>query len=158
MPEWLDEGWNWSFFLHDMTGYGTPALFIVYIVAGIWSESIYHFADGEIIPIEGSFFAYWGIIPPTNRPGIIIQAYGLYDLMELGPDGLFVALSMRSPFMCDDEHWYINDVNVSEDEFTEVFRDVVPIWWWDSLYFGDRTNIFPSAITKANIQSMIFGR
>ena len=158
MPEWLDEGWNWSFFLHDMTGEGIPTLFIGYIAAGIWCESIYHAANGEVIPIDGSFFAYWGIIPPANRPGIIIQAYGHYTFLELGLGELSVELSMRRPFMDDDEGWYINDVNVSEDEFTEAFRDVVPIWWWDSLYFGDRTNIFPSAITEANIQSMIFGR
>ena len=154
MPEWL-EYQNWSFFLHDMVGHGTPTLFIVYFGAGIWSESIYHFVDGEIIPIEGSFFAYWGIVPPVNRPGIIIQAYGLYDLIELGLDELSIALSMRRPFMCDDEGWYINGVNVSEDEFTEAFRDVMPIWYWDRLYSGDRTNIFPSNITEANIQKVI---
>ena len=153
--EWLD----WHFFLHDVDKDGTPELFIVYLAAGIWSESIYTFADGTLMPIEGSFFAYWGIWPPINRDGIVINAYGLYDLMVTHNGELVTEFAFRQPFFpTDEQRWYINDAKVTHDEFTEMFKSIMPVWVWDGGYIGERTNIFPHIISEANIQDIIFGQ
>ena len=152
--EWLD----WHFFLHDVDMDGIPELFIVYLAAGIWSESIYTFADEELMPIEGNFFAYWDIFSPINRVGIIIQAYGRYDLMALDSGKLVAEFVFRQPFFPTDEQiWHINDTEVTEGEFTEMFSSIMPVWVWDSECVGDRKSIVPSVISETNIQEVIFG-
>ena len=144
----LSDAWfDWHFFLHDVDKDGTPELFIVYLAAGIWSESIYRFSDGEIIPIKGDFFAYWGIFQPIDRNGIVVQAYGKYNIMVINNDELVSELAFRRPFLPDEQHWYINDVEVTEHEFAELFRSVVSV-----------TNIFPFAVSEANIREVIFGQ
>jgi predicted small lipoprotein YifL len=153
--EWLD----WHFFLHDTDKDGIPELFIVYLAAGIWSESIYTFTDGVLMPICGSFFAYWGIWPPINRYGIVINAYGRYDLMVTHNGELVTELAFMQPFFpTDEQRWHINGAEVPHDEFTEMFRSIMPVWVWDGSYIGERTNIFPHIISEANIQDIIFGQ
>ena len=143
------------FFLHDIDGDGIPELFIVYIQAGIWSQAIYTFTDGRIIQIEGNFFAYYGIYPPINRSGLIIQAYGSTDLMILEDGGLVVELALRQPTLWDhEERWYINDIEVSRDEFTEMYNSIKPLWDGDS---GNGVNIRPDRINEDNIRDVISG-
>lgn len=145
--DWL----NWHFFLHDVDKDGIPELFIVYLAAGIWSTAIYAFADGAITPIEGSFFAYWGIYPPTSRPGIIIQAYGLTDLMVVDDGKLTVELALSQPFFDTDEQlWHINGVEVTQEEFAETFNSLMP----EGMSEGG-ANIFPTVITEYAIQNII---
>jgi hypothetical protein len=121
--EWLD----WSFFLHDIDLDEVPELFIVYIAAGIWSKAVYSFRDGEITPILGDFFAYFGIFAPLEGPGIIIQAYGLTRLMVLEDDELVVKTAFRRPFLPGDERrWFINEIEVSEAEFYEAYNAIMP--------------------------------
>jgi len=145
-----DEWHRWGLFLHDVDLDGVPEIFITYMNAGIWSTAIYTFADGELIAIEGSFFAYYGIYPPRNRPGIIIQAYGITDLMVLDEGKLVTELALRQPFMYgDEEHWYINGARVTKDEFDELFNSIMPE--------QSEANIWPSAVNEDNIRSIIFG-
>ena len=150
-----DEWLNWAFFLRDIDGDGIPELFIVYIASGVWSEAIYTFVDGNIVPIEGSFFAYYGIYPTVDRPGLIIQAYGRTELMIL-EDGKFVTeLTLRQPFLPGDyERWYINDFEVGEGEFFEVYNGLIPDW--DGNWENSR-NIWPDAISEDNIREIVFG-
>ena len=150
-----DEWDRWGFFLHDLDHDGVPEIFLVYIAAGIWSTAIYTYADGEILPIEGNFFSYYGIYPPMGKPGIIIQAYGATDLMVLDEGKLVVELALRRPFMHGDaERWYINDTQVTEEEFTQMYDNIMPVW--DSNWYN-RVNIWPTNINKENIHEIIFG-
>ncbi|MCL1986388.1 MAG: hypothetical protein FWG64_00225 [Firmicutes bacterium] len=78
------EEFHWSFFLYDIDLDGVPELFIVCIITGIGSESIYTFTNGEITPIMGEFFAYWDIFPMVNDlHGIITQYYGRTAMLTL---------------------------------------------------------------------------
>ena len=145
--EWI----HWSFFLHDIDGDGVPELFIVYIQAGIWAESIYTFLDGEIVPIEGNFFAYYGIYAMEDRAGIIIQAYTQTDIMVLDGSELVTQTAFRSPFMLLDDYeiWHINGSEVTEDEFNEMYDALIPVG-------ESRVNIWPYTINEENIRDVIF--
>jgi len=146
---------QWKFILYDVDRNGIPELIIVYIAAGIWSEAIYSFAYGSTIRLEGDFFAYYGIYPPINRPGILIQAYGRTDLMVLDEGKLVTELALSRPFIYGDaERWYINEVEVTEEEFSEMYNSIMPVWDDD---FNHRLNIWPAEITDANIRGIIFG-
>ena len=150
-----DEWFHWEFFLHDVNRDGTPELFIVYIAAGIWSESTYTFMDGEAKPIAGDFFAYFGIYPPLDRPGIITQAYNRTTLMVLDGDELVVELALRAPFAyLGGEGWYINDIEVTEDEFAAVYNSIMPArdGGWEN-----RVNIWPDPISEDNIRDIVLG-
>jgi len=151
MEDWV----HWHFILHDVDIDGIPELMIVYISAGIWLESIYTFADGNIVQLEGDFFAYWGIYPPIDRPGIIIQTYGWTTLYVIADGALVAELILINPFHYDDaERWYINDIEVTEEEFAEMYNSIMPAWDGDLDNWG---NIWPAGITDENIQDIIFG-
>ncbi|MDR2166877.1 MAG: hypothetical protein LBE35_03375 [Clostridiales bacterium] len=116
-----------EFFLHDMDDDGVPELFIVQIAAGIWSKAIYSFAEGEIIPIEGEFFAYFGIFAPVSEAGLLIQAYGQTTLKALENNRLITRMTLNQPFLPNDSpNYYIDQTPVTPAEFAQIYNNLVP--------------------------------
>ena len=144
-----------SFILHDINQDGIPELIITYAAAGIWGESIYTFIDGDVVPLEfrDSFFAYNDIIAPRdNQAGIVIAAYGLVRLMQIDETGIFAEISLQSPFLpFDDDKWFINDREVSEEEHDAMLNIIIDDWpqWSDS------SRLWPYELTEENIQNVI---
>jgi len=144
-----------TFILHDINHDGTPELFIVNVQAGIFPESIYTFLEGQLIQIEGDFFAYFDITVPFDRPGLITQAYGKTTLLELHGNTLVAVEKMERPFFPDDEQrWIINGNDVTEREYIYLYSSIMPSW--EERNVNDLYLPFPHNITEETIQSVIF--
>ena len=149
-----------SFILHDIDLDGVPELIITYIQAGIWVDSVYTFRGGNLIPIEGNFFAYFGVYTPlNNQPGIIIEAYGDVCLMVLDGYNLVCNICLSRPFFPPDWYgaivnWYINGEVVTEEEHESMLYSLISYDWEE-----ERQNywLWPYDLTEENIYNMISG-
>jgi hypothetical protein len=146
---------SWGFILYDIDKDGIPELIITYMAAGIWGESLYTFVDDEVRSLEfrDAVFAYYTILArQDNQAGIIISAYGLVTLMQIDETGMFAEVRLQSPFMpCDDIKWFIDDIEVTEEEHNTMLESLIPFWpQWD-----DPSVLWPHNVTEDNIQSVI---
>ena len=148
-----------SFILYDINKDGIPELIITRISTGISGESIYTFTDGEVVPLtfRDDFFAYYTIMSrPDNQSGIIIFAYGYMTLMQIDETSMFAEIHLLSPlFKEDDWRWYINGVEVTEDEHNEMVDFIMVGRNMFSWYTHYHYHIWPYAITETNIQSVV---
>jgi len=144
-----------SFILHDVDLDGIPELIVTYIAAGIWVESISTFRDGRLTPIEGSFFAYFGVYSPlNNQSGIVIQAYGNVCLMVIDGYSLTCDICLRRPFLPQDLYeatWYINGEIVTEEEHDKLLNTLIAYDWDGQM----QHRLWPYDLTEDNIHNVI---
>ena len=161
------------FFLHDIDKDGIPELFIFISQAGFGVEAIYTYRDGELIHIEGGFFIYYAraYVPPEGRPGIIlantmrhpaVPEAVFYWLMVIEGERLVSEVSLTRAYedwiqwwggreTPRESGWFIDDRQVTEEEFNSVYDSVFRGW-------DEGEELFPfSTITEENIHKIIFG-
>jgi len=164
--EWSD----WYFNLIDIDLDGVPELIISWKSTGILGEAIYTFSDG-IQPIEGAhFFTQDGLFSPHDgRAGVVIPHFTRFTLYTLNDYKLTAEIQLNSPdllgalyryldgvyepwFIIYDVPWFINNEEVSKDEFFEMFFQIMPsadeLW-----YFNNR----PVPINEETINELVFG-
>jgi len=168
--EWFDA--RRLFILYDIDKDGAPELIVLYAHTGFNTEAIYTFSYGDIVRVDGGIFIYYSTAhsPPNNRPGIIMAAtqshpdvpdISSYVLMVIDDYKLINEITIthareewwqwwNGEETFRESGWYINNKRGSESEFNDIYNEIFRGW-------DESKPLFPSEITEANIQEIVFG-